>query len=112
MSGNRIDYILLSPDLAAGSIASGILPLNHHVVSYHHASYGDIGERTLFSDTHIDEPTHGTRRKLQINKPTAVTKYLDKIKELFNEHKILPRIQNLIQQFKLRPSKLFLIIVT
>ena len=32
MDGNRIDYILLSHDLTAGTIASGILPINHHVI--------------------------------------------------------------------------------
>ena len=49
MDGNRIDYILLSHDLTAGTIASGILPINHHVISDHRASYCDINVETLFS---------------------------------------------------------------
>ena len=100
MSGNRIDYILLSPDLAAGTISSGILPLNHHVISDHRASYCDIDVHALFSIQKIDELTHGTRRKLQLSKPSVVTKYLDKLEHLFDEHKILQRTQDLVLSFK------------
>ena len=64
MSGNKIDYILLSPDLAAGTIALGILPLNYHVISDHRASYCDIDVQALFDIKKIEELTHGTRRKL------------------------------------------------
>lgn len=37
MSEIRIDYILSSPELAADTIASSILPLNHNIVSDHRA---------------------------------------------------------------------------
>jgi len=100
MSGNKIDYILLSPDLAAGTIASGILPLNHHVISDHRASYCDIDVQALFAVLKIEELTHGTRRKLQLSKPSVVKKYLDKLEQLFNDHKILQRIQDLVLLFE------------
>ena len=70
MSGDRIDYTLLSPDLSAGPIVSSILPLNRHVASHHRVSYYDIGVNNLFSMAKIEELTHGTRRKLQMSKPT------------------------------------------
>jgi len=97
MGGNRIDYILLSPDLAAGTTASGILPINHHVISDHRALYCDINVATLFSVKKIDELTHGTRRRLQMPKPTVVKKYLDTLEELYDEHRMLQRIQDLDQ---------------
>ena len=100
MSGNRIDYILLSPDLAAGTVASSILPLNHHMVSDHRASYCDIDVQSLFSVKHVDELTNRTRRKLDISKPSVVKKYLDKLEMLFTEHKILQRVLNLVCQLK------------
>lgn len=99
-SGNIIEYIMLWPNLAAGIIASGILPLNHHVVSDNQASYCDIGVNALFSVTKIDELIYGTRRKLQMSKPSVVAKYLDKLEPLYNEHKRLQRIQDLIQLFE------------
>lgn len=48
-SGNHIDYILFSPDLTACTMASGILPINHHVISDHRTSYCDIDVNVLFS---------------------------------------------------------------
>ena len=95
-----IDHILLSPELAAGTIALDILPLHHHVVSDHRASYCDINVQALFSVLKIDDLTHGTRRKLQLSKLTIVTKYLYKLEQLFVDYKILQRIQNLVLLFK------------
>ena len=46
--GNHINYMLISPDLAAGTVASGILSINHNIISSHRASYCDIDVKTLF----------------------------------------------------------------
>ena len=100
MSGNRIDYILLSPDLATGIIALGILPLNNHLISDYRASYYDIYVQALFDIKEIEKLTHGTRRKLQLSKPSVVKKYLDKLEQLYVDHKILQRIQALVLQFE------------
>lgn len=52
------------PDLAAGTNASGILSLNHHVISDHMVSYCDVDVKTLFSEPGIEEPAITTRRNL------------------------------------------------
>ena len=80
---NRIFYILLSPDLIAGTFASGILPIEHHVISDQRASYCDIDTITLFSVPHIEEPIQSTRRKLQMSKPGIVTEYNTKIGPIY-----------------------------
>lgn len=49
LCGNRIDYILLSSDLAVDTTASGILPINNHIISDHGESYCDID---LYSLSH------------------------------------------------------------
>ena len=99
ISGNRIDYILISPDLAAGTIASGILPLNHHIVSDHRASYCDIDVQTLFDTPSIEEQLTHLRRKLVLSKPIVVAKYLSKLDALYVEHKIYSRLHDIVHAF-------------
>ena len=101
ISGNRIDYILMSPDLAAGTIASGILPLNHHIISDHRASYCDIDVQTLFGNPRIEDPRTHINRKLVLSKPTVVAKYLNKLDALYIEHKIYSRLHDIVHSFSI-----------
>ena len=98
-SGNRIDYIIMSPDLAAGTIASGILPLNHHIISDHRASYCDIDVQALFNTPRIEEQLTQLQRKLVLSKPTVVAKYLGKLNSLYIKHKIYTRLDDIVDAF-------------
>ena len=94
-----IDYILTSSDLAAGTIASGILPLNHHIISDYRAFYCAIDVHTIFAEPRIDEPATQIRRKLDFSKPSVVTKYLRKLDSLYIEHEIYQRLECLVIAF-------------
>ena len=89
----------MSPDLAAGTIASGILPLNHHIISDHRASYCDIDVQALFNTPRIEEQLTQLQRKLVLSKPTVVAKYLGKLNSLYIENKIYTRLDDIVDAF-------------
>ena len=97
--GNRIDYILISTSLVDSVTASGIMPLNHIIISDHKASFYDFDTISLF----ITPPVHNLYvdppRLLKMFHPTTVQKYLQQLDLLWIYHKIYGKIEALLQKF-------------
>lgn len=86
--------------LPPNDIALCVLHLNHDIISDHRVLYCDIDTNTLFSVPCVEEHLNATRRKLQMSKPLAVTKYLKKLDELYSEHRIYCRLDDIVDSFQ------------
>ena len=78
-----------------------IVPLNHHIISDHRASYCDIDIQTLVGNPRIEDPRIHVNRKLVLSKPTVVAKYLNKLDALYIEHKIYSRLHDIVHSFSI-----------
>jgi hypothetical protein len=90
-SKNRLDYILISQDIASSAIHSGVLPLYSVFHSDHNAVYLDLNSQTLFGDTtHPVAPPH--RRGLQLRDPRKIETYITALHKQLSYHNILDKI--------------------
>lgn len=91
---SRLDYILVSANLAQSVCRSGILPYNAVFHSDHRACYVDFNAKIIFVlDTHPIKPP--CYRQLQLHDPRIVGKYNDILSYQLNYHKIITKLDRL-----------------
>ena len=93
-STKRLDYILLSPNLAEIAIKAGHHQFYQYMVSDHKGVYVHFRADDLF-DTDTVDGSQLAYRRLRLCRRDIVEKYITKLEQLFDDHKLLPRTEAL-----------------
>ena len=93
-SKKRLDYILLSPNLAEIAIKAGHHQFHQFMVSDHKGVYVHFRVEDLF-DTETMDRSQLAHRRLRLCRRDIVEKYITKLEQLFNDHRLLPRTEAL-----------------
>lgn len=98
----RLDYILVSSNLAPAVLRSGILPYHSLFHSDHRPCYIDIDSILIFNEnTHALQPQ--CSRSLQLTDPRKVQKYKEAFYKQLDYHKVIEKLRNLFDQAKSHP---------
>ena len=76
--------------LAEVAIKAGHHLFHQHFVSDHKGVYVHFKAADLF-DTQFMDKSHASYRRLRLGRRDIVTKYIDRLESLFEEHRILER---------------------
>jgi hypothetical protein len=93
-SNNRLDYIFITSALTPALKATGFLPFNIPFLTDHGALFANFDKTILFMGNH-DNPLDQTQRKLIANNPACRDKYVEILSTLFDDHKIVEKVNKL-----------------
>ena len=93
-SKRRIDYAFITPGLRAAVVKAGHHPFHQHLVTDHKGVFVYFLTDVLFDSSEIDG-SHISQRRLDLGKRTTVERYVKKLEELYEHHRILGRLNNI-----------------
>jgi hypothetical protein len=90
----RIDFILITPNLMPAVLSSGCLSSHAVFNSDHRAYFVDFDSHLLFSDPayEIERPRY---RQLRLHDPKLIQRYCNALHEQIEIHKVLHKIETL-----------------
>jgi len=90
----RIDYIFVTPSLAEVALKAGHHQFHQHFITDHKGVFIQFRAQDL-SDTQFIDKSHNSYRRLRLGRRDIVKRYIDKLEELYEGHKILERSEAL-----------------
>ena len=90
----RIDCILVSPALVEVALKAGHIQFLQYFTMDHKGVYMRFRAQDLF-DTQLMDKGHKSYRRLRLGRRDIVERYLEKLEELYEGHKILDRAEAL-----------------
>ena len=90
----RLDYIFVTPGLAEVALKAGHHQFHQHFISDHNGVYLQFRASDFF-DIELMDKSHISYRKLRLVRRDIVEKYLKRLEQLYEEHKILERAEAL-----------------